>query len=490
MHSRPAKLLLPTSAFYWFLVSAHCIALGLFPHLANAATIEPSLDSLAKPLYEIEQKIQYRQLNNGLQVRTLSLPTADNVVIASEFAVGSRDELTGQSGYAHLFEHMLFKGSQQAPGDSYAQTMAQFSGRFNASTFFEYTNYYATIPSYALELALWLESDRFVSPLLSQQTVENQQQTVLEEMATTIDNQPYVRQAMEFLLTQAKGSPYSHAVIGSKQDIEAATPKSLTEFHRQFYRPDNMQLTLVGQLPETSNDWVDQYFGQWSKPGSPLPVRDKQFTFAAKQVQGQIVDSRGPWPALVLAWHTVGQGHPDAAAVSLLEQYLLQNRNSLIRQDGLKNGEFFLSYSIPLSMHYMGVTNLVLVPRASIPLDSLTESVNAFIKDIATQGIDEAKLNQLKRAWLIQALTQLDDPTTLATQLSATPTQDKLTPLSAPWERINAVTTQQLQSVAEHYFLNGTVTLKLLPPWYIRWGKTLLEWLPTGLADTIEEWAL
>ncbi len=195
-------------------------------HLFIAATIttcvaaaNDELAQLALPLYQVEKAIEYRRLDNGLEVRLLPLAQRQSVAIASQFAVGSRNESQGQTGYAHLFEHMLFKGSQNAPGDSYSQTMSALSGRFNASTFFDYTNYYLNLPSNALELALWLEADRFIRPSLTTDTVKNQQQTVLEEMATTIDNQPYIRPAMEFLLKQVQGTPYGHAVIGSKADI-------------------------------------------------------------------------------------------------------------------------------------------------------------------------------------------------------------------------------------------------------------------------------
>ncbi|EDQ02103.1 M16 family metallopeptidase [Shewanella benthica] len=209
----------------------------------NTLAEEVNLKLLATPLYQLEQKIDYQTLDNGLQIRLLPMDNTLSVSIASQFSVGSRDEAPGQTGYAHLFEHMLFKGSKNAPGDSYAQTMSSLSGQFNASTFFDFTNYYLTIPSAALELALWIEADRFIRPALTQETVINQQATVLEEMASSIDNQPYVRQAMEFLLKQAQGTPYQHAVIGSKQDIAQSTPASLNQFHQNHYRPDAMQLS-------------------------------------------------------------------------------------------------------------------------------------------------------------------------------------------------------------------------------------------------------
>ncbi|MPY22915.1 M16 family metallopeptidase [Shewanella sp. YLB-07] len=468
---------------YCLLAYSLCLYAFISP---NTLAEELNLEQLAAPLYHLEQKISYQTLDNGLQIRLLPMDNTLSVSIASQFSVGSRDEAPGQTGYAHLFEHMLFKGSKNAPGDSYAQTMSSLSGQFNASTFFDFTNYYLTIPSAALELALWLEADRFIRPALTQETVTNQQATVLEEMATSIDNQPYVRQAMEFLLKQAQGTPYQHAVIGSKQDIAQSTPTSLNQFHQNHYRPDAMQLSIVGGLPPQTTEWIQSLFGDWAKASTPINAH-QEYIFDNKSVRAEIVDNRGPWPALLLAWHTVGQANRDAAAVTLLEGYLFQNRNSIIKQSGLKDPEQLLTYSIPLSMEHMGVTNLVIVPRAKTSLDKLAGNIEQMINQLSSQGISESDLDHLKAEWLNLKLRQVDSPSALARALSATLPQDRLVPLTGPWERINAVTTADMQRVAGRYFNHGYVRLDLLPPWYIRWGKTLLEWLPGGLTDSLED---
>ncbi|MCG9754790.1 insulinase family protein [Shewanella insulae] len=452
----------------------------------NASADEPSLETLAAPLYQLEQQISRHELDNGLNLFLLSLPNKQSVALSSQFAVGSRNELEGESGYAHLFEHMLFKGSENAPGDSYSQTMSAHSGYFNASTFFDSTNYYVNLPSQALELALWLESDRFIRPRLSEETVRNQQQTVLEEMATTIDNQPYIRPAMAFLLKQVKDSPYDHAVIGSVDDISAATPASLSRFHHDFYRPDAMQLAIVGDLPLETYNWVDKYFGAWQNPSHPQ-ARFTPLEVERRPIRGEIVDSRGPWPGILLAWHTVGALHPDAAALTLVEDYLLQNRTSMLERYNLKTPETLLHYSIPLSMEHLGVMNLILVPRAKISLDDLSERITDMVELLANQGVTPRELDQLKRRWLLAHLRKLDNNVSLANLLGASQQRDRTHPLSAPWERIDAVTQADIKRVTRQYLSPGYVRLDLLPPWYIRWGKAILEWLPEGLSDSLEE---
>ncbi|MCG9723457.1 pitrilysin family protein [Shewanella sp. Isolate7] len=452
----------------------------------NAIASEPSLETLAAPLYQLEQKLSRHELDNGLSLYLLPLPNKQSVAISSQFAVGSRNESEGESGYAHLFEHMLFKGSENAPGDSYGQTMSAHSGYFNASTFFDATNYYVNLPSQALALALWLESDRFIRPRLSEEAVRNQQQTVLEEMATTIDNQPYIRPAMTFLLNQVKDSPYGHAVIGSVDDVSAATPASLSRFHHDFYRPDAMQLAIVGDLPSQTLSWVEQYFGSWQKPSRPL-AHFSPLAVERQPVRGEIVDSRGPWPGLLLAWHTVGTLDPDAAAMTLVEDYLLQNRTSMLEKLHLKAPETLLHYSVPLSMQHLGVMNLVLVPRAKVSLDELSQRITEMVDRLATQGVTSTELERLKRRWLLAQLSKLDNDVSLANLLSASQQRDKLNPLTAPWERISAVTQEDIKRVTQQYLSPGFVRLDLLPPWYIRWGKAILEWLPDGMSDSLEE---
>ncbi|MFT5788396.1 MAG: zinc protease [Shewanella sp.] len=469
-------------------------AVGFISNGAIAAEQQPltaiehscDLTAQAAPLYQTEKRIQYRQLSNGLQVRTLAIADSSSISIASQFDVGSRNEIKGQTGYAHLFEHMLFKGSEHAPGDSYAQTMSELSGQFNASTFFDFTNYYLTIPAPALELSLWLEADRFRYPALTPTTVKNQQAAVLEEMATSIDNQPYVRKAMEFLLSQVEATPYGHAVIGSIADVKAATPASLNQFHQRYYRPDAMQLSLVGHMPLKTNTWIDNSFASWQQPlAAKQALPDLHID--AKPVHGEIVDERGPWPAVLLAWHTAGTDSADAPALALFESYLFQNKNSLIERTSLKDPDQLLSYSIPLKMQHHGVTNLVLAPRARTSLDTLTDNVEKLIETVTIAPIPAEQLCQLKQIWLDKKLSTLDSPSVLARSLSATPAKDRDAPLTAQWQRINAVTAADLQRVSEHYFKHKRVRLDLLPPWHIRAAKTILEWLPKGAADGLEE---
>ncbi|TFH65631.1 MAG: insulinase family protein, partial [Gemmatimonadales bacterium] len=181
------------------------------------------------------------------------------------YAVGSRNERPGRTGFAHLFEHMMFQGSANVPKNRHFELIEQAGGSLNASTWFDRTNYYETLPANHLELALWLESDRmgWMLTAMTQEKLENQQEVVKNERKERYDNQPYGDwderiQALAFPPTH----PYHHSVIGSMEDIGAATLEDVAEFFKTFYVPNNAVLTLAGDFdPDSALDLVNRHFG-------------------------------------------------------------------------------------------------------------------------------------------------------------------------------------------------------------------------------------
>lgn len=444
-------------------------------------------------LRQLDQAISYSQLDNGIGLYLLPQSDKHSITIASRFSVGSRHEQPGQTGWAHLFEHLLFKGSSLAPGDDYSRLMNAMGASFNASTLFDETRYFSRIPAEGLAFTLALERDRFSRPELSAEAVTNQQKTVLAEMAQTIDNQPYFRGAMEYLLSQAADTPYRHAIIGAKADIEAATPESLDEFHRRHYQPSRLTLALTGKLPQDAAAQVERYFGDWQGAASTTaePKADEPLQWRPRPAsRGEVVDERAPWPGLLLAWHTVGRSHSDAAAIRLLELQLFQRIASGLERAGIDGNQTMLSHSLPLDMDLHGMTNLVLVPRARVSLDSLAQGVEQLIDSTAAAPLAASELCGLKSLWLSQYLQRLERSESLTQQLASTPSTDRASPLLAPWQAIAQVSGADLQRVAGQYFSGHTVRLDLQPAWHTRFGKGLLEWLPDGWADGLEELAL
>ncbi len=218
--------------------------------------------------------VERHRLANGLRVN-LSLDQSVPIVgVNLWYAVGSRNERPGRTGFAHLFEHMMFQGSAHVSKNRHFELVEQAGGSLNASTWFDRTNYYETLPSHHLELALWLESDRmgWLLPAMNPEKLHNQQEVVKNERKERYDNQPYGDwdERLQALVFPAD-HPYHHPVIGSMEDIGAATLEDVAEFFRTFYVPNNAVLTLAGDFdPDSALDLVDRYFGAIPS-GDPIP---------------------------------------------------------------------------------------------------------------------------------------------------------------------------------------------------------------------------
>ena len=213
-------------------------------------------------------------LDNGLRVNLSCDRSTPVVAVNLWYAVGSRNERPGKTGFAHLFEHMMFQGSAHVPKNRHFELVERAGGTLNATTWFDRTNYFETVPSHHLELALWLESDRmgWMLPAMTQEKLDNQRDVVMNEKRQRYDNQPYGDwdewiQAMVYPETH----PYHHTVIGSMDDIEAATLEDVAEFFETFYVPNNAVLTVCGDfVQEEALEMVERQFGGIAR-GEEIP---------------------------------------------------------------------------------------------------------------------------------------------------------------------------------------------------------------------------
>ncbi len=214
-------------------------------------------------------------LDNGLRVNLSHDASTPLVAVNLWYGVGSRNERKGKTGFAHLFEHMMFQGSDHVPKNRHFELIERAGGSLNATTWFDRTNYFETVPSHHLELALWLESDRmgWMLPAMTQEKLDNQRDVVMNEKRQRYDNQPYGDwdewiQAMVFPETH----PYHHTVIGSMADIEAATLEDVAEFFQTYYVPNNAVLTVCGDFSRDEALTLDErHFGE-TAPGGEIPA--------------------------------------------------------------------------------------------------------------------------------------------------------------------------------------------------------------------------
>ncbi len=248
-----------------------CLVLGTC--LCGLGADEPAGDAARKPHIPILEVEKY-QLPNGLTVLLHQDRKTPVVGVNILYKVGSKDEKLGRTGFAHLFEHMMFQGSRNHDRD-YFVPLEKLGADLNGSTAEDQTIYYETVPSNALELALWLEADRmgFLLPAMTQEKLDNQREVVKNERRQTVDNAPY-GQAGERLLEALYPSdhPYHHSVIGSMVDLSAARLADVAAFFRTYYVPNNAILCVAGDFePEQAREWIKKYFG--SLPVAPQSCR-------------------------------------------------------------------------------------------------------------------------------------------------------------------------------------------------------------------------
>ncbi|HEX6064590.1 MAG TPA: pitrilysin family protein [Longimicrobiales bacterium] len=213
-------------------------------------------------------------LRNGLRVVLSPEPRTPVVAVNLWYDVGSRNERPGRTGFAHLFEHMMFQGSSHVPDTAHFAYIEKAGGSLNGSTWLDRTNYFETVPSHYLELALWLESDRmgFLLPAMTQEKLDNQRDVVKNERRWRVDNQPYGDwdERMQALM-YPREHPYHHSVIGSMDDLDAASLEDVETFFRTFYAPNNAVLTICGDYDrDRAVELIEQYFGD-IQAGPPIP---------------------------------------------------------------------------------------------------------------------------------------------------------------------------------------------------------------------------
>lgn len=356
-------------------------------------------------------------LGNGLRVVAAPDSTLPVVAVNLWYAVGSRDERPGRTGFAHLFEHMMFKGSAHVPGNGHFEMIERAGGSLNASTWFDRTNYYETLPSHDLELALWLESDRmgFMLEAMTQDKLDRERDVVKNEKRQRYDNQPYgdwSERLQEMMWPE--GHPYRHTVIGSMEDLDAASLDDIGDFFSTFYVPNNAVLTVAGDAaPERVFELAERWFGPLERADDPpaVPgVTEVPSVLGATSVQTLRRDV--PLPRVLMGCRIPPTTDPRFEAVDLATQILGQGRGSrlhrsLVREQRIARDAS--SYAYPL----VTGASMLLVWVTGYPdgdLDALEAAVHEVLDGMAQVGDEEVeRARTLATAREVRGLQGLDD---------------------------------------------------------------------------------
>jgi zinc protease len=349
----------------------------------------------------VEIPFEARRLANGLSVVVHSDPSDPVVAVYVYYHVGSAREEPHRTGLAHLFEHMLFQGSQHVPEGEHFRRVQEAGGTLNGTTNEDRTNYYETLPSDCLELALWLESDRmgFLLPALTQATLDNQRDVVKNERRQRYDDRPYggVNERVRAALYDA-AHPLSWLTIGSMEHLDAASLDDVRAFFARWYGPGNATLAIGGDVePERAFALAERWFGELAGP-PPVPAVVPRPAALGESVR-LVEEDRVEVPQLTLAWPTVPAWHADEPALNLLSEVLSANRASVLDRVLLVEEELASAVVIShgaLEVH--GQMTIHLRPRPGVELATLERRVDALLRETLhanAYAVDPGRLARL-----------------------------------------------------------------------------------------------
>jgi zinc protease len=273
------------------------------------------------------------RLGNGLRIVLSPDRSVPVIAVNLWYFVGSRNERPGKTGFAHLFEHMMFQGSEHVPKNGHFELIERVGGTLNGSTWFDRTNYYETVPSNDLELALWLESDRmgWLLPAMDQEKLDNQRDVVKNEKLQRYDNQPYGDWSERLQkMMYPQGHPYRHTVIGSMEDLDAASLEDVEEFFRTYYVPNNAVLTLAGDFHSAGAlSLIERYFADIPAGAEPPPLpADASVPQKLGETVREHVVSEVPLPRLIMAFRVPPYSSDDFAVAEVSRALLGMGRAS------------------------------------------------------------------------------------------------------------------------------------------------------------------
>jgi zinc protease len=338
-------------------------------------------------------------LANGLRV-VLSPDRAVPVVsIAVYYDVGSRNEKEGRTGFAHLFEHMMFQGSENVPKAAHFQYIFNAGGTMNGTTSTERTNYFETLPSNYLPLAFWLESDRMRSLKVTQENLDNQRNAVQEEKRLRYDNQPYVNAFLRMNELIFTNPANAHSTIGSMEDLDAATIDDVREFFRIYYAPNNSVISVVGDFDNAeARALVEKYFA--SIPAQPVPPPVDVSEIAAVAIREETFpDSLAPAPAFVLGWKIPARRTREFYALSLAGTLLFEGDSSRLYQKLVKGDESVVSIEGGIDER-RGPSALYIfaLPKPGEEVSAIRAQIFQEISRIASEGPSEEEMEKLRNS--------------------------------------------------------------------------------------------
>ncbi len=411
-------------------------------------------------------------LPNGLKVHLVEDHSSQVVAVNVWYDVGSRNERAGRTGFAHLFEHMMFQGSANVKKAEHGQYVERAGGSLNGSTQPDRTNYYEALPSNRLNLALWLEADRMRSLVVNDTNLKNQQEAVKEERRMRFDNQPYFAAFVDSLPTMFdKGScfAYAHSIIGSMDDLNAASVADVKAFFDLYYAPNNATLVITGDfVPAEARRLVQQYFGGIPRGQTPPSVTCAPQGATGREVVKRIPDRNASLPAVLVAYRTVPPSHADYPALELLSTIIGVGESSRLNRSLVREAKVAVAaqalYNPFGPMRGTGIFGALVIANQGVDADSLRARLAADMRTVA-DGISAEELSKAKNSWRSgtifgrQTAMELSEAVHYAAMYLGSPTA-----VNTETARYDAVSLADLRRVAATYLRpENSLTLVIFP---------------------------
>ncbi len=421
---------------------------------------------LLNTLYAQQVKFTEYDLSNGLHVILHQDKTAPVVAITVLYHVGSKNEDTGRTGFAHFFEHLLFEGSDNIKRGEYSKYVSSNGGQNNATTSHDRTFYYEIFPSNQLKLGLWLESERMMHPVINEIGVKTQNEVVKEEKRQRIDNQPYGRFASEVFKRLFTSHPYRWQPIGSMEHLDASKLDEFKAFFKKYYVPNNAVLTIAGDIDiEETKELINAYFSDIpAGPAvTPLSVTDAPIT---KEIIDSTYDANIQIPAIVAAYRTPGIATHDSKVLELISAYLSTGASSKLYKkmvDDKKNALQVGAFNLALEDYGAYITYAL--PNNNATLNGLLSDIDDEVAKLQTGLISEQDYTKLMNGFennFVSANTRMSG---IAENLAESYAFYKKTSyINEALSEIKKITREEIRDIAKKYLnKNQRVVLYYLP---------------------------
>jgi zinc protease len=405
-------------------------------------------------------------LPNGLTIITHEDHSAPVVNLQLWYHVGSKDERPGRTGFAHLFEHLMFKGSANVGPEEHDKIISSAGGQSNAYTTDDVTVYFQTFPANYLEKVIWLEADRMTSLNVSQENFSSEREVVKEERLTRIENPPY-GDLFELLYRNAFDvHPYKQITIGTMEDLNAATLSDVREFYETWYVPDNATLVIAGDFQTNETvEWVRKYMG-----GIPKGRRPMVRSTAAEpphQKERRIDHSKAvPLPAYVAGYYIPADGHPDSYPLTIASNILSQGRSSRIYQSLVYERQ--LALQAEAGGDFREDPNLffaILILNRAAPVSLAEGALNAELDRIASEPVTDSELEKAKTTIRSQYTFGRQSVQDKAGALGhAKVIHNDLSTVNSEYDLFMKVTKEDIMRVAKAYFRPENRTVLIVAP--------------------------